>query len=111
MQKENMEFGDGETDWDVLARPKFIDAPIHRPAIGLIELATEVLMSAEVRAFLPSPDLAIYTSRVAFDDNPHIAGLSRMEADLQAAASLLPDPEWIAPTPATQVNRLTITSQ
>lgn len=82
-------------DWPVIELPKLIEGKLHRPAIGLLELSTEIVMHSEIRAFLPDCNHGIYTSRVEFGDDADIEGLSEMEAFLNTAANLLPAPEWL----------------
>jgi maleate isomerase len=81
--------------WPVVEPPKLTNGKMHRPAIGLLELSTEVVMQSEIRAFLPESDHGIYTGRVRFDDRADIRGLSDMEERLSSAAALLPDAEWL----------------
>jgi maleate isomerase len=82
-------------DWPVIKHRSLLQGKMHRPAIGLLELSTEIVMQAEIRAFLPDCDHGIYTSRVQFGDAADVKGLAEMEAHLHTAASLLPDPEWL----------------
>ncbi len=84
-----------DANWPVIAHTGLSEGKFHRPAIGLIELSTEVLMSAEIRAFLPDCDVGIYTSRVEFGDDADIKGLAAMEPHINAAANLLPDGEYL----------------
>ncbi len=81
--------------WPVIKHSPLADGRLHRPAIGLIELSTEIVMNAEMRAFLPDCNYGIYTSRVEFGDTADIEGLAEMESHLYAAANLLPSPEWL----------------
>lgn len=81
--------------WPVIQHSALVEGKLHRPAIGLIELSTEIVMNAEMRAFLPDCDYGIYTSRVEFGDTADIKGLSGMKSHLNAAAKLLPDSEWL----------------
>lgn len=81
--------------WQVVPSPELPAGKIYRPSIGLIELSTEVVMQAEMRAFVPSFAPGIYTSRVSFSDEPSVDGLAEMEKGLTASAGLLPDGEWM----------------
>ena len=81
--------------WPVIEHSPLVEGKMHRPAIGLIELSTEIIMNAEMRAFLPDCDYGIYSSRVEFGDAADIKGLAEMEARLYAAANLLPSEEWL----------------
>ncbi|KAF1036146.1 MAG: Maleate isomerase [Burkholderia lata] len=83
------------TGWPVVKASSPVTGKVHRPAIGLLELSTEVWMQAEIRAFMPDCDDGIYTSRVQFDDDADVKGLGAMEDYIGAAANLLPDPEWL----------------
>jgi maleate isomerase len=82
-------------DWPVIELPALIGGKLHQPAIGLLELSTEIVMHAEIRAFMPECNHGIYTSRVEFGDNADIEGLGEMEGFLNTAASLLPAEEWL----------------
>lgn len=81
--------------WPIVEASALPTGKIHRPSIGLIELSIEVVMQAEMRAFVPSYEPGIYTSRVNFDDDPSIDGLASMEQGLAASAGLLPESEWM----------------
>ncbi len=82
-------------DWHVVAGPSFATGKIHRPAIGLIELSTEVVTHSEIKAFLPPCDAGIYTSRIEFGDATDINGLSGMEAHLHSATRLFPAGDFL----------------
>ncbi|NML32313.1 maleate cis-trans isomerase family protein [Paraburkholderia antibiotica] len=85
----------GFIDWPVAKTSVPVAGKTHRPAIGLLELSTEVWMQAEIRAFMPDCDDGIYTSRVQFDDDADVKGLGAMESYVGTAAGLLPDAEWL----------------
>jgi len=82
-------------EWPVVEHAPLLQGKLHRPAIGLIELSTEIVMNAEMRAFLPDCNYGIYGSRVEFGDTADINGLAGMEAHLNAAANLLPSQDWL----------------
>lgn len=81
--------------WTVIPHSPLSNGKLHQPAIGLLELSTEVLMHKEIEAFLPECDHGIYSSRVQFGDTADVEGLGAMEAYLSSAASLLPDTDWL----------------
>lgn len=82
-------------DWHVIGGSSFATGKVHRPAIGLIELSTEVVTHSEIKAFLPSCDAGIYTSRIEFGDATDISGLSSMEAHLHSATGLFPAGDFL----------------
>lgn len=82
-------------DWHVVELPSFASGKVHSPAIGLIELSTEVVTHSEIKAFLPQSDAGIYTSRIEFGDAADINGLSSMEAHLSSATGLLPAGDFL----------------
>jgi maleate isomerase len=81
--------------WPVIEHSPLVEGKLHRPAMGLIELSTEIVMNAEMRAFLPDCDYGLYSSRVEFGDTADIKGLAAMEAHLYTAAKLLPSLEYL----------------
>lgn len=93
MNSSNIDIGSEQ--WPVVTHSGLIEGKFHRPAIGLIELSTEVLMSAEIHAFMPESDFGIYTSRVEFGDDADIKGLAAMEQHISSAAKLLPDADYL----------------
>lgn len=85
----------GPNQWVVPSAPVLPEGKMHLPAIGLIELSTEIVMQAEMRAFIPGLDPGLYTTRVRFSDHPDVNGLAEMEGHLADAAALLPGSEWL----------------
>lgn len=71
------------------------DARLHHPAIGLLELSTEVVTTAEIAAFMPGCRYGIYTSRVECADRIDVENLASMESQLERAAELLPAAELL----------------
>lgn len=87
--------GPGAKDWRHVDMPKLRDMPVHRPAIGLIELTMETAMSGEMHRFLDGTAAGIYTTRVPFSGMTNGAELSKMGDRVVAAAELLPEAEWL----------------
>lgn len=87
--------GPGVENWRHVAMPALRGVPVHRPAIGLIELTMETAMSGEMHRFLDGTSAGIYTSRVPFSGTTTGAELSKMGDRVVAAADLLPEAEWL----------------
>lgn len=81
--------------WLQAEPPALRGKPIHAPAIGLIELAVETVMAAEILAFCPAKETGLYTRGIEFDGVTTIEGLARMEEHLRTASALLPASEWM----------------
>jgi len=87
--------GPAAEDWQNVAMPTLRGMPVHRPAIGLIELTMETAMSGEMHRFLDGTSAGIYTTRVPFSGTTVGAELSKMGDRVIAAADLLPEAEWL----------------
>ncbi|WP_158665201.1 maleate cis-trans isomerase family protein [Ensifer adhaerens] len=87
--------GSGAENWQHVAMPMLRNVPVHRPAIGLIELTMETAMSGELHRFLDGTSAGIYTSRVPFSGTTVGTELSKMGDRVVAAADLLPEAEWL----------------
>ncbi len=83
-----------EGRWQKMSEPRLVKPPLHTPAIGLLELATEVVMAREILAFLPA-SAGVYAGRMEFNDAADIAGLTAVSQVIPAAADLLPGAEWL----------------
>lgn len=81
--------------WQHVAMPTLRGVPVHRPAIGLIELTMETAMSGELHRFLEGTSAGIYTTRVPFSGTTVGSELSKMGDRVVAAADLLPEAEWL----------------
>lgn len=82
-------------NWQHVAMPMLQRIPVHRPAVGLIELTMETAMSGEMHRFLDGTAAGIYTSRVPFSGTTVGEELSKMGDRVVAAADLLPEAEWL----------------
>lgn len=86
----------GVENWKHVDMPNLWDMPVHRPAIGLIELTMETAMSGELHRFLDGTSAGIYTTRVPFSGTTVGSELSKMGDRVVAAADLLPEAEWLS---------------
>ena len=80
--------------WRAMPRAPQVALPIHRPALGLLELSTEVVMAKELLAFLPTT-AGLYTGRMEFGGDASIAGLSAVSTAIPSATALLPEADWM----------------
>lgn len=80
--------------WQKMQQPALAAPPLHSPAIGLLELSTEVLMAREILAFLPAT-AGVYAGRMEFNDAADIAGLTAVSEVIPASTNLLPAAEWL----------------
>lgn len=78
-----------------LTPPPLSEIPTHLPAIGLLEPAFEPNTAHELRAFCPGSRTAIYSTRVDFGTDATIQSLAKMDKHIEAAARLLPAPDWM----------------
>ncbi|WP_448955827.1 maleate cis-trans isomerase family protein [Labrys neptuniae] len=85
----------GVEKWGHVDMPLLRDVPVHRPAIGLIELTMETAMSGELHSFLDGTSAGIYTSRVPFSGTTVGSELAKMGDRVVAAADLLPETKWL----------------
>jgi maleate isomerase len=92
LQRTKRDLAEGR--WQKMPEPLLARPPLHNPAIGLLELATEVLMAREILAFLPA-SAGVYVGRMEFNDAADIAGLTAVSEVIPASADLLPAAEWL----------------
>jgi maleate isomerase len=65
------------------------DGPIARASIGLITLASDVVIERELARMMPVEGVGVFASRIAIDGDLTVDGLARLEAGIPAAARLL----------------------
>ena len=68
---------------------RFDDGPAAKAAIGLVALATDMVIEPELYAFLPRDGAAVYSSRIPVADKASVRNLLDMELHLADAARLI----------------------
>lgn len=68
------------------------DGPVSQVAIGLIALASDIVIESELRTFLPFEGLGLYANRIPMPNVVTIESLRQMEHSLtKVASTLVPD--------------------
>jgi len=68
-----------------------LTGPIGAKTLGLIVLKSDETIEQDFRRLFPSPDVALYTTRVTSAPEVTRETLAQMEGDLPGAAALLPE--------------------